>query len=504
MRHFGVFLAIAGIVVLAAGCGNEPSGGGGGTGGFAGSGGGGGTAGVMLGCNPATYCGDSGFLCGVHAVSACGEVDCGACRYVGAQGSGFGDITAAADGSIHVVLADTGVITYGRASESGLDEVEVATDGAGDSAGIAVAADGTVHIAYHSSSGTAHAKRLPGSASWAVNPAGEGGESLSIAVDAAGNAHIVVVGEDPVTRGMRLLHITESGGTYTEETVPDAMPIGPASLGRGADGSIVLVSRVGIMDLAVFDLEDGSFVRDTAFPTLDDQPAESSVAVASDGTVEVLALLGNYTLLSGSKLVRLTRGGSAWTERPAAEGVRPTHGIALGTGIGDALHLAYFAYSEDGFFYTRPGSPVRMAIDPDCDDGDVRIAVDAADQPHLLYRCDSDPTNYLAPVTRYSDEYVAACNDAARAICDRACVCGSPDCCYGAAVGTNGACYFGPNNEGHDLCVQEVLFELCGDRTRDEAAMLACKPALEAPADMCVDTHYPVPQVCLDVMNPSF
>lgn len=446
------------------------------------------------------YCGD--FVCGVHAVPACGEVDCGPCRF-GSETFGFGDITAAPDGSIHLVTSDPAMRTlvYTVPAPGGAVRETVAPDVSASSASIAVAADGTVHVAYLEEQ-VMHAVKRPGDPSFTVAVAADAGEAVSVVVDAAGAPHLLVTGEHPQTRQRQLLHVTESGGTYTGTPIPDLVPIGNAAVARGEDGSIAVAVRSELTELAVLELEDGSFRRDTTVPALSDQPAEWSLVKTSDG-IEVAALLGNYTLITGSALILLSRKAGTWTLEPLG-GAQVTHGIVLARGPADALHLGYFARREDGLFYTRPGSPRRLNVQPECDEGDVRIAIDAGDQPHLLYRCDSDG-QYLAPIERYSDDYFVACSAAATRICDRACACGEPDCCYndGSADGSNG-CFFGPGNAGHDLCVADMKIGLCGDLTADPAALLACEPILEGDAAACFESGYTIPEACRSVMQASF
>lgn len=437
----------------------------------------------------------------MHAVAACGEVDCGPCRFRG-EDVGFGDITAAPDGSIHLATfhPTARTLVHARLGAGTLLWEAVAPDVPEDSASIAVAADGTVHIAYVATQ-VMHAVRGPSDASFTTFVAAEAGEAVSVVLDAADAPHLLVTGEDPQTRQRQLLHVTESGGTYTGTPVGGVVPIGNAAVARGRDGAVVAVVRSELREVALLELLDGTFVRDTTVPVLDDQPAEWAVAVTSKGPVVAL-LLGNYTLVTGSSFVKLSREGGSWSVEPLAD-AQVTQGIALAGGPGDALHLGYYARREDGLFYTRPDSPRRLNVRPQCAEGEIRLAIDQDDQPHLLYRCDSG-TQYIAPVERYSDEYLAACSEAAELICDRACSCGEPDCCYndGDADGSNG-CFFGPGGQGKALCVVDMKNGLCSDLTADPAAMLACQPLLQAPAAACFDNGYPIPDACYSLIQSN-
>jgi hypothetical protein len=490
------YRVLALVVLSLSACGGD--GGGGGAGG-SGAGGSSGTAGEPpLGCNPASHCGD--FVCGVHAVASCGEVDCGPCRFGGAE-VGFGDITAAPDRSIHLATFDPleRALVYSLAGPAGLETLAITTDTSAEAPSIAVAADGTVHVAYLATQ-VMHAVKRPGDASFTLNVAADAGEAVSVVLDSTGAPHLVVTGEHPQTRQRQLLHVTEDGGTYTGVPIADVVPVGNAAVARGEDGSVFVVVRAELRDLAVLELVNGFFERDTTVPVLDDQPAEWSVAVTTGGP-RIAVLLGNYTLVTGSSLVELSRRNGSWVVEPLAD-AQVTHGLALAGGPEDAVHLAYYARRADGLFYTRPGSTRRLNVDPGCDEGDIRLAIDGDDQPHLLYSCDS--TRYLAPVERYSDEYVSACSQGAELICDRACTCGAPDCCYGSGEsdGTNG-CFFGPGDAGHDLCVEEMRNGLCSDLTADPALVLACKPILDAGAAICLDDGYTIPAACLSLIEAN-
>jgi hypothetical protein len=218
--------------------------------------------------------------------------------------------------------------------------------------------------------------------------------------------------------------------------------------------------------------------------------------------LRLVLLLGNYTLVTGSKLVELSRTGGTWTVAPVAS-AQVTHGLAAASGPNDAVHLAYYARREDGLFYTRPGSPRRLNVSPGCDEGEIRMAIDADDQPHLLYACDSS-SRYLAPLERYSDEYLAACSAGAEVICDRACTCGAPDCCYNdGQPDSSSGCFFGPGGAGHDLCVADMRNGLCADLTADPELMLACKPVLDADSPQCFDSGYTIPETCYALMQTN-
>jgi hypothetical protein len=262
--------------------------------------------------------------------------------------------------------------------------------------------------------------------------------------------------------------------------------------------------RSDLQELAVFELTDGEMVRDPSVPTLSDQPAQWSAVITSDGTIEVAAVLGHYTLRTGSHLVQLERSAGNWSEHLMdSRDPQVTFGMSMASGPSDSLHVAYFAYRA-GFLYTRAGSTRRLSVEPECDEGEVRIAIDVDDQPHLLYDCDYASPSYLAPIERYGADYVDACSAGARLICDRACSCGEPDCCYndGTPDGSNG-CYFGPGSADHDLCAAEMLVGLCSDLTADPAAMLACKPILDASTPECIDMGYAIPGECWELIQTN-
>lgn len=484
---------------------NSGSSGAGNGGGGAGNGGGGGDE---LGCSRTTYCGAGGFACGVHAVAACGEVDCGVCRVRNVT-VGNGDITAAPDGSVHLAYFDwtESALLHAVPGADGL-ETDVIADGMREGeAAIAVAHDGTLHVAFVDDSGQVmHATRASSESTWAVALADTSGEGVDVVVDADNAVHILVTGEDPVTRARQVRHVTQNGSTYTATAIGTGMAIGNAVIGRGAGGAIAFAVRSDLMQLAVFDLVAGTFVQDPSLPAFDDQPAEWSVTVSTDGTLRLFALLGNYTLRTGSQLVVATRETDTWNVSPVGGvGAVVTHGIAGASGPQDTQHLAYFARSADGLFYTRPGSTRRLNVRPDCDEGEVKLAVDSADQPHMLYNCDSSDTTYVAPIGRYSDAYFAACEDGANTICDRACECGSPDCCYndGTEDGSSG-CSFGPGGAGRDICVAKFRLRLCGNLTTEESPLLdACTPSLEDTSPMCFGVGYVVPDACWPVINSN-
>lgn len=487
------------------------SGGSGGSAGSSGSSGSGGTSGSggSLGCSSAAHCGGGGFVCGVHSVASCGEVDCGACRFR-ADGVGTGDITAAPDRSIHLAYVEPSdrQLLYAVPRAEGLETEAIVTEVRVSEVAIAVASDGAVHVVYvDDSDQVMHAVRPAAASPWEVALADMNGEEVDVALDADDAVHILVTGEDPVTRARQVRHITRDGSTYTATALDLGMAIGKAVVGRGENGAIALVVRSDLMELAAFDLVDGVFVRDTSLPELDDQPAEWSVTVGIEGRLRILALLGNYTLRTGSQLVLATREAGTWNVE-AAGGVaaQVTRGIGLASGPLETQHVAYYARRADGLFYTRPGSTVRLNVDPECDEGDVRMAIDANDQPHILHVCDSGTPQYIAPIARYSEDYIAACEQGANLICDRACDCGAPDCCYndGTADGSNG-CTFGPGGVGRDICVADFKVRLCGRLSVDEAPLLdACKPALESTAPMCLGVGYSVPDACWPVINASY
>jgi len=480
----------------------------GGNGGSAGGGSGGGGSGGGLSCSSGDHCGSGGFVCGVHTVASCGEVDCGACRFHREQ-LGPSDITAAPDRSIHLAYfdQDLNALVHAVVGVSGLETDVIASDARGSEVAIAVANDGSVHVVFLDDSGqVTHASRAGGSDTWETASADTNGEGIDVAADVDNAVHILVTGEDPVTRARQVRHVTQSGGAYTSVALDGVMVIGNAVVARGDDGAIALAVRSELMKLAVFELVDGAFVQDTSLPDMSDQPAEWSIAVGAGGTLRVLALLGNYTLRTGSQLVLATRQGGVWNVGPV-EGVAAvvTDGIASATGPMDTSHIAYFARNEDGLFYTRPGSTRRLNLLPSCDGGEVKLAIDAQDQPHLLYACDSDGPQYVAPIARYSDAYLAACDDGANLICDRACECGAPDCCYndGSADGSNG-CSFGPGGAGRDICVANFQVRLCGDLTVDEAPLVdSCKPTLDDTAPMCLDNGYTIPAECWPVIHSN-
>jgi hypothetical protein len=501
-------LAVVGVAGCVGGSdGDRPDGGGaggvGGTSGVGGTGGGSGDAG--LGCDSAEHCGGAGFVCGVHAVASCGEVDCGPCRFR-ADDIGWGDITAASDRSIHLAFfSPSGAgLVYARVGASGLEQETISTTTSGESVAIAVADDGTIHVAFIDTQ-VMHAAKSPG-ASWNVQVAAEAGEGVALAVDAAGTVHILVTGEHPQTRQRQVTHVTYDGTMYTATPIEGVIPVGNAAVGRGADGAVVIAVRTDVLELAVLELMDGVFVRDTTVPALEDQPAEWSVVVGSDGTINVVALLGNYTLRTGSQLVMMTRTSGTWSVAPLGpDQPQVTHGIGAAGGPMDTLHVAYYARNADGLFYTRPDSTQRLNVHPQCDDGEVRLAIDADDQPHLLFRCDSGGVTYMAPIERYADSYLDACDVGAELICDRACDCGAPDCCYGDGTADgSGGCKFGPGDTAHTLCVNDMKIGLCGDLAADPAVLLACTPMLDAIAPMCVENSYAIPDACWQLIASSF
>lgn len=459
---------------------------------------------ASLGCDSATYCGGSGFTCGIHAVGNCGEVDCGPCRFHG-QDVGWGDIVAAPDGSIHLVFFDgeTSELVYARVTDEGLERETIAQDVRGETAAIAIGEDNAPHVVFVAEQ-VMYAHKTS-DAAWAIDMIAESATNVALALDGEATVHMVLTSEHPQTHQPQLIHVVPSGSTFTSTPIEELTPIGAPALGRSASGEIVVATRSGIYEMAVLELKDGAFVRDPDVPMLDDQPAEWSLVVTSGGVLHVLALLGNYTLRTGSQLVALSRESGQWSVEPVGGSAQVTRGLvwANGGASADHLHMLYFAYREDGLFYTRPASSRRLNIEPACDEGDVRLAVDAADQPHILYRCSVRGPRYLAPAARYTDEYVQACNSGAQQICDRACECGAPDCCYGAAGSDSGNCTFGPGGAGKDLCLADALVGLCGDLTADPEAMLACRPLLAQEAE-CSGTKVVVPEQCWALLSSGY
>lgn len=484
-------------------CGSDSSSGSIGAGGGGGGEAGNGSDGPS--CDPAVHCG--GFTCGVHAVSSCGEVDCGACRFFSADVTD-GDITLSPEGKVHLASFSDGKLTHSISASASLDSQEVTDDPAGKIPSIAVAPDGTIHIVW-SSSGIQHAEQKPGSTSWEIHSVGEGTQAR-VAVDGAGVPHIIVLNENQISQQATLMHVVRTGASYTSTPIDGPSPIGFPAIGRGADGTIALAYRgtalEGLRRVEVFTLVNGSFQHDTSAPELPDQVAEVSVAVTSAGTLQLAVLVGNYTLKTGSKLLRMTRAGASWTtDTLVGTEYRVTSQIALAGGPEDRLHLFFYASGKtgnDGLFYTRPNSTRALNFAPRCDKGTVRAVVDPLDQVHVLFRCDSGSALYMKPSEPYPKEYTEACTKSASDLCEAACACGSPSCCYGSDPTNNSnSCSFGPGGAARAICEQKVLQAFCSDLTASPSPMLSCAASLAEKTPACINGAAVVPEACRDLAN---
>lgn len=493
MRAAAVLLLLGGTF----GCGGD---------GRAGDDGGGAVdAGDALGCDPDIHCGGDGFLCGVHAVDECGEVDCGSCRYR-AEDVGLGSITAARDRTIHLAFYDeaAGEVVYARVGATGLERETIQAATGVVSIDVAVADDGTVHVVFAAEQ-VSHAVRSEGG-TWNVATVAEvEAEHALVAVDGAGAPHIFFVTLHPTTRTPQLVHAALDGTGYSSTPLEGIHAVGAPALARGDDGSITVVVRDNISAVAVLDLVDGALVRDEAAPDIPEQPATLSAAVTSDGTLHVALVSGHFTLRPGSRLERLVRSGGTWIRETLVDAsASVTQDIALAPGPTDGLHLFYFSFRSEALVYTRPGSPRSLLLRQDCEEGSVDVAIDGDDQPHVIFGCDRSVSRgmlYMAPLERYPTEYLDACQTGADLICDRACECGAPDCCYSAPGSTeSGGCTSGPGDADRQICVSDRLRELCGDLTDDTAMMLECRAVLETTAIMCVDASYSIPSSCWELM----
>lgn len=473
------------------------------------------------GCGPAAHCGAAGFLCGVHAVPSCGEIDCGDCRYR-AETTGDGDITAAPDGQIHLAyLSDPQTLTYARVVGATLVPELVASmnaaDGAGGKPSIAVAPDGTVHIVWtflplrSGEPAIWHAVKPPGQPTWEVRTVGQGTAAV-VETDAVGQPHIVLRATGGSGRPEELRHATVGAAGYAVVSLAGAAPASDPASARGADGAIVVAylgtTTSGKM-LQLLELVDGSFQRDSTVPELAASPAEVSAAITTDGTVHLAAVTGQYTLRTGSELVRLARSGGSWTAETLVPTQprygRVTHDIALADGPQARLHLLFYSYKPTGLFATRPGSARELNLAPSCDSGTVRAAIDKFDQPHILMACNSKAGRYLTPVARFPDEYFVACDRGASLICGVACPCSAGDaCCYrpDPQIADASSCIF-TGAMGDDYCLASVRHDLCSEVTADPADLFACVAELEASGPQCIDGFAQVPARCIELMRSA-
>lgn len=450
---------------------------------------------ASLGCESSIYCGESGFMCGVHTVAACGEVDCGACRYEQVTAVG-GKLVSGPGGRVHLLRVHEGSVEYADVTAPGW-QAEVVGDGlTGERLSMAVGADGTVNVVMFSD-GIQHGTKAPGG-DWRFHQVTADEGTPAIALDGQGQAQILVWAENSQTRANELRRYINTGeGIYETFLVEGFRPYSAPVVAQAGDGSFSVGFLNDPSGVEVFDFVNGALVQDESFPDLGRLIGGISMA-RQDGKLKVLVLTGERTLRTGSQLTLWTREGGAWSSEEITTGT--SRDLAVAFGPRGEVHLAYHA--RNGVRYTRPGSTQSLTLRPECEEGTLSMAVDGHDQAHVLVACDrgQEPL-YMRPVERYSDAYLAGCELSAELICAQACECGSPDCCYGAEDDGFNGCKFGPGDSGRQLCVADFRQWLCGNLTVESAPLIACADALESEALSCMAGRAVVPTICADVVR---
>ena len=445
-----------------------------------------GDAGVPLNCDPADHCGSSGFLCGVHQVASCGEVDCGACRYQNMELNEVADIALDPQRGVHVAYGSGNTARYLTWVDGAVVEEEIGISISVDEISLAVGAD-AVHVAYGDLSDRVHYSTRDAMGIWSHINTDLRLEAPRIVLDR---------NDQPMVIGMHHIFRTPHRVDFDAEP-PELVDLGldpvvvPPTLLRAPDGDVVLV-YVSSGQLRVYEQSGSTFALDENPPGLGPQSGFIGAAFDSSGRLHVLALVGDYTLRTGSELRYLVRDDTGWTNEVLYEAI--DDGIDLAVGPSDEVHLLYHVpgATRDGTYYSRPGSSVSLNIDPHNDSGRVKMVVDADDQPHMLLR-----GSYWAALARYPDAYITACADAPDVICERSCMCGDGgDCCWRedemAGGSESNGCTFGPSMAGMTLCQGDFARQLCGDLTAAPDLVMTCLSELSADSPICVENAYVV------------
>lgn len=106
----------------------------------------------------------------------------------------------------------------------------------------------------------------------------------------------------------------------------------------------------------------------------------------------------------------------------------------------------------------------------DCDEGGVRIVFDRAGELRIAQRCDG--LQLMSISGHYPADYLATCATVAEEICDASCGCaGNGNCRTFTEAGSFGA-------SPASYCPVSMNTRICGDATRDPAALYACASSL--------------------------
>lgn len=460
-----------------------------------------------VGCEAtAALCAEDTYLCGVHKAGDCGEVDCGPCRFE-KQVRPRADLTIDDDDVVHMAYGDYDdeVMYYLRSDAADGAKGEVIPDAPPSAKpSIAIAASGDVHVVWQGdNAGTPtvmHSVRAADTGTWSRTEIAAGSAPL-VRVDASGTPHIFLRSSEN-RAGDTVQHWVPDGDTYATDWESTPIISGEIPVALTSHGPIALAylmsteKKIGLMEIGA----DGTPVE-SASPDLGAYANSVAADFSSDGLLHVVALTGNFTLITGEALHHLTREGDTWaSEDLATIAGQRTWGFAIAAGDNGSMHLIYHANRPRGVYYTRIGSSEQVLLTEECEDGLAAIAVDSRDRPHLMHMCGA--LNYLTPMEAYPDDYADTCAEAASQLCDRACECGAPDCCYGGGGGDTGrSCTFGPGTSARDLCLSGATYKLCGDITQAPEAVYGCHTGLQADtAPMCVPqdeyTKYVIPDDC--------
>ncbi len=451
-------------------------------------------------CDPATHCTGDRFICGRHDIPECGSVDCGECQYVRVE-AGAGDVVADVNRAIHVAYQADGAIWYSPSDSAALAPEQVSEMGAGNPPVLHVAADGSIHVVWGDTMAF-YATRGPEDTTWTTFELGSIGDypEFGITSDAEGAIHVVFVGEDSTTRAKELFHSTRTTGDFATQSVDLGAGIAsyPMALARSESGAITVAVRTH-STVTILDLIDGQFAVDETAPAFRDVPradfiAGLSAAYTSDGVYHLVGQTGDRTLRSGAHGHYLKRANAAWEllEYPAFEG------LEIAAGPEQQLHRV-----TQGPTYSRflENDDLYLGSEDRCGDGHLRMAIDANDQPHIIYS-DLCANAYMTPIAKYPTNFHEDCEAAINVLCGQACSCGGEDCCFKTEGGSRSIC-----NGSEQGCQERYRRSSCTDRAADPLLLADCMSVIEAPS-MCTEAsadppHWLMAQACFRMLYPE-
>ncbi|HUQ01380.1 MAG TPA: hypothetical protein VM261_02745 [Kofleriaceae bacterium] len=491
----GSVVLLMGAVVACGGGGSGDDDGDGDPDGGNGDGGGGG------GCSTDGVC--AADACGTVYRSGCAPVDCGLCRYDGADVDPMGKSPSLAGGATPRVayIRDGGtpevrVATFGGVSWSSEPVTTLTASGTNDlSTSIAIASDGAIWVTWTESDDTVNVATRPAAAStWTVERAIGSGVRPAIGVLASGAPVVAFAGISP--SGIQLR--TKNGGAWSPST---ASPDGAFALAMAVSGDqIHLAWRNQADDVRYAGGAIGALVAEAVEVDVPDVPVDVDVAIAvsADGTPHV-----GYSY-AVSEFGYATKAGGSWQKRRFGRWFGQGGGAALAVDSAGAslgrVHVAYL----DAFALRLAdidGNVAEQIVSNRCDTGQVTLGFDGAGALHVVHGCENTRGIVWRARRgdRFADGWGASCDAIAQRLYETACSCAPdparPKCCIviPSDNGSRNVCSSG-------LSVAEIArAQLCGDPTVSPSILDACTPAADA-AVCTVDGDegmVTVPPVCL-------